>query len=197
MRTITLETAICALTMLSLSSTMTLADWTGGYVGGSLGFLAEGEATAEFEGQELSAEIEVDTILGIFGGYQVQRGDLVFGGELAISAADDFEATNQDGETSVADFTLIDLKARAGYDLGDALVYGTAGLSQINISGGDVADDQDDTAEGFNFGIGADYQVSEQITLGAEYLARRVVFEDEVDTDVTADTFSFRAAFRF
>lgn len=193
----TTQKAISALAILGLSTTMAMADWTGGYVGGSLGFLAQGEATAEIADQELTVDIAGDTILGTFGGYQVQRGDFVFGGELAISAADDFESTNEEGEVAFADFVLIDLKARVGYDLGDALIYGTAGLSQINISGPDLAEDEDDTAEGFNFGIGADYEISEQTTLGAEYLAHRLVLEDEIDVDVTADTFNLRASFRF
>jgi len=57
--------------------------------------------------------------------------------------------------------------------------------------------DEDDTAEGFNFGFGADYRINDQVTLGAEYLARRLEIDDEFETDIVADTFSVRAAFHF
>lgn len=174
--------------------TTTLADFSGSYAGLSLGTLTRGEAKGEIDGETFVNEIDGGAILGGFAGYQIQNGDVVFGGELALTSAKDFELITAEDGPQDRDFLLLDVKARAGYDLGRALIYGTVGLSTIK-GAGDF--DGDDTAEGFNFGFGADYPINNQFVVGAEYLARRVVTEDDVDIDFDVDTFTLRASFQF
>lgn len=172
--------------------TTTLADFSGGYAGVSLGARTRGEA--EIDGETFISEIDGDATLGGFAGYQIQNGDFVFGGELGLSSAKDFTITGTGGAVD-RDFRLLDLKARAGYDAGSVLIYGTMGLSTVKAFGGF---DGEDTAEGFNFGVGADYPINNQFVIGAEYLARRVVLEEtDIETDFDADTFTLRAGFQF
>ena len=184
---------LVAVALISLSPSMGFADWSGGYAGLAIGQLIEGEGRATFEGEEQTATIEGDAIFGGFAGYQIQHGDFVFGGEVELSSANDFEIL-QDGDAVTRDFRLLDIKARAGFNTGDALIYGVLGLSQVK-----ALDDfeGEDTAEGFNFGIGVDYQIDDQFVVGAEYLARRVTLEDEIDTDFDVDTLALRASFKF
>lgn len=186
---------IMALTLLGFMPQFAFADWSGAYAGASVGLLATGEATGDDDGEELSSEIDGGAIVGGFGGYQVQRDALVFGGEVALSFANEFEI-DTNGFVDEADFRILDIKARAGYDLGDTLIYGVAGLSLIEVDG-DTVEGADETAEGFNIGLGADYRINDQVTVGAEYLARRLVLDDDFDTEITTDTVAVRASFNF
>ena len=186
---------IMALTLLGFMPQFAFADWSGAYAGASVGLLATGEATGDDDGEELSSEIDGGAIVGGFGGYQVQRDALVFGGEVALSFANEFEI-DTNGFVDEADFRILDIKARAGYDLGDTLIYVVAGLSLIEVDG-DTVEGADETAEGFNIGLGADYRINDQVTVGAEYLARRLVLDDDFDTEITTDTVAVRASFNF
>ena len=182
-----------ALTLIGLAPSQALADWSGTYAGLSLGSLTKGEGTSTFAGEDQTAQIEGDFILGGFAGVQRQLGTLVYGGELEFGRANDFEIINDDDNLD-RDFNLIDLKARIGNDLGDALIYGVAGLSYVKAFGDFEGED---TAQGFNIGFGLDYKINDQFTFGAEYLARRVVVEDEIDFDVDFETLALRAAMHF
>ena len=186
---------IMALTLLGFMPQFAFADWSGAYAGASVGLLATGEATGDDDGEELSSEIDGGAIVGGFGGYQVQRDALVFGGEVARSVANEFEI-DTNGFVDEADFRILDIKARAGDDLGDTLIYVVAGLSLIEVDG-DTVEGADETAEGFNIGLGADYRINDQVTVGAEYLARRLVLDDDFDTEITTDTVAVRASFNF
>ncbi|MFQ1702165.1 outer membrane protein [Loktanella agnita] len=167
------------------------ADWTGGYAGLSLGTLTNGESV----NGDFVATIESDAIFEGLAGYQIQQGDFVFGGEVAFSPAAQLES-QAGSETQTADATFSDIKARAGYNLGPALVYGTAGLSQVELrpDGTDLTL----TTDGFSLGFGADYLINDQFSVGAEYLARRLEIEQDGETaEVTLDTIAVRASFRF
>ncbi len=68
---------------------------------------------------------------------------------------------------------MTDLKARAGYAAGQALIYATAGASVGNWDNNGMfgAGIQ---AVGYNFGVGIDIQVNDRFFIGAEYLAREM-----------------------
>jgi opacity protein-like surface antigen len=148
-------------------------DWTGGYGGLSFG--------------QLSADIDdfddSETVYGVFGGYDYDFGQFVLGGELDYQTGEDIEL---DG-IEVDD--VIRAKVRGGYDLGRTLVYGTVGAAQLGTSIGD------DT--GIVGGVGVEYKVTEQFTVGGEYLAHRFDDFDDTGVDVDADTVSIRGSFRF
>ena len=61
--------------------THALADWNGAYAGFSLGSTVTNELSSDFEG---SSKADPSGAFGVFGGYSVQTGDLVFGGEGAF-----------------------------------------------------------------------------------------------------------------
>lgn len=148
-------------------------DWTGPYVG-----LSFGNLSSQADGAN-----EDDGVYGIYGGYDHDFGNLVVGGELDYQTGGDYELGNID----VDDVTR--LKAKAGYDFGNTLLYGTAGVAKINTSLGD--------ANGPVGGIGVDYKVNQNFSVGGEALAHK--FEDVggSGTDVDAQTYSLRGTFRF
>jgi outer membrane immunogenic protein len=101
----------------------------------------------------------------VFIGYNIQRGALVYGAELAVSVSD-VGGGGLSGGRVFDSYT--DLKARAGYAFGDLLAYGVAGLSQGNLPAGV----ERFAFRGPSYGIGVDYRIDSGIFTGAEYLIR-------------------------
>lgn len=148
-------------------------DWTGAYGGLSFGNLAaDADDLDDSEG-----------VYGIYGGYDYDFGQFVVGGELDYQTGEDIQL----GGVEVDD--VLRAKVRGGYDLGRTLVYGTVGAAQLNTNIGD------DT--GIVGGVGVEYKVTEQFTVGGEYLAHRFDDFDDTGVDVEADTVSIRGSFRF
>jgi len=169
--------------------TQTLADWNGAYAGLTLGSNFNTELSAEDSGVSVSADAEDSTSVGIFGGFNVQNDDFVFGGELAFSQANDVEFEIA-GETFAGDFDILDIKGRAGFAVDNLLFYGVAGFSRVS--------DGDEDSSGVNFGVGVDFELGNNAVIGAEYLARRTTFDDEEpEIDLDLDSFSVRAALAF
>ena len=167
--------------------THALADWNGAYAGFSLGSTVTNELSGEDDGSSVTYEADPSAALGIFSGYTVQNDDFVFGGELAFLISPDVELEVEGDDLSV-DFDAIDLKGRAGYAVNNILFYGVAGVSRVYAAGVQ--------ASGFNIGVGADYDLGNDIAIGAEYVARRAT-DEESDFDATLDTLAVRAAFGF
>lgn len=170
------------------------ADWTGGYAGLGVGTTVKSELSFDLDGETASIDLDGDPMLDVFAGYQVQNGNLVFGGEFAISNGANFKG-NFDGTDGNIDFQIIDIKGRAGFAVDDVLVYGVASLSLFEAT--NTAFDTEESGDGFSLGLGADYMISDQFTVGAEYLARRATADDELETDVDFDTLTLRAALNF
>lgn len=164
-----------------LAPTAQAQDWSGPYVGlGASRSDGEQDAGAAFplEGSPIS----------LFGGYNWQNGNLVFGGELALSS----------NAITLTDFPLIeynkliDLKGRVGYAAGRTLVYGVIGVSQAEYVNGSFTDDLD----GWSYGLGADVLISDRIFAGAEYLRRNLDHTNPgVSTDIS--TFTLRVGMNF
>jgi len=148
-------------------------DWTGGYGGLSFGNLSvDADDLEDSEG-----------VYGLYGGYDYDFGQFVVGGELDYQTGEDIELG------SVEVDNILRAKARGGYDLGRTLIYGTVGAAQLNADGGD------DT--GIVGGLGVEYKVTEQFSVGGEYLAHRFDDFDDTGVDIDADTVSLRGSFRF
>jgi len=148
-------------------------DWTGGYGGLSFGNLSvDADDLDDSEG-----------VYGLYGGYDYDFGQFVVGGELDYQTGEDIELG------SVEVDNILRAKARGGYDLGRTLIYGTVGAAQLNADGGD------DT--GIVGGLGVEYKVTEQFSVGGEYLAHRFDDFDDTGVDIDADTVSLRGSFRF
>ncbi|MEJ6398748.1 outer membrane protein [Yoonia sp. 208BN28-4] len=154
-------------------------DWTGFYVGGSLGY-------GQLEGDGLGDDFS-GTIYSGHAGYNYDLGSYVIGAELEGTFG------QIDDDTSGLDFeNVLRAKARAGYDAGVFLPYVTAGYAQATVSAGDA--DIDDN--GYFYGAGVDYAVTDSITVGGEVLQHE--FNDfNGGSDVSALTASLRVSYNF
>ena len=141
-------------------------DWSGFYFGGLVSF-DSGPTTAhtiststDFDPDELDPA----TNYGVFAGYNKQMGSFVLGGELAYSTGTYVGVAYP---TTVWDY-MADVKARAGYSLGRAMVYGVVGYSFSDLATGPI----EYNATGISYGAGVDFMITDRIFLGAEYLSR-------------------------
>jgi len=156
-------------------------DWTGAYAGASLGY-------ADLEGSSTFGDEFNGGSLGVHAGYNYDLGSYVLGGEIEYSGfdvRDDTTGQDLDG--------VLRAKVRAGYDAGAFMPYVTLGAAQAYTSG--ALGDLDST--GYLYGVGADYRVTDSITVGGEIL--RHEFDDFADTgiDLDANTASLRVSFNF
>lgn len=169
------------------------ADWSGFYLGGQIGtldatLLADDADVADGNG----------AIYGVHAGYQADFGRFVLGGEVDYDAADITLEDAQGAEGPTLD-SVFRGKVRVGYDAGRVLPYLTAGIAQASLTG---VGDEDISADGSFYGIGAAYAVSDRFTVGGEYLTHDF---DTIDIDGTevdgltaeADTFTLRASYNF
>ncbi|MFN6924835.1 MAG: outer membrane protein [Tabrizicola sp.] len=132
---------------------------------------------------------------GLVLGYNQASGPWVFGGELSYSKVDLGELPPGDDYTFSS---FLDLKARAGYAVGNALIYGALGATFTQWQEGEGNGGFD--GSGVLYGLGVDYLVSPQVFIGAEYLRRNVTSDwnttgDTFDAD--ANTLSLRVGMKF
>jgi len=153
------------------------ADWTGAYAGLQLGY-----GTGDVDGTDF------DGVLGgAHVGYRADFGSWVLGGELDYNLAD----LGLDGGAGEID-EIARLKLQAGYDLGDSLVYATAGGA---YAGADIGGSLSDT--GWAAGLGFDTRITSNMTAGVEYLYHEFSNFDGTGSDVTANTISAKVGFQF
>jgi len=165
------------------------SDWTGFYVGGSLGY---GRFNVQQDGDD--DEIDADGYaVGLHAGYMYDLGSVVLGAELSYQIGN-FEP---DDSTEDADYTSARVLLRAGYDAGSFLPYLTAGYATAELADTGLFEDM----EGPVYGLGIDYAYSDDIFIGAEYLRHDIDTLGDLDVpddaDVTIDTLSLRASYRF
>ncbi len=150
-------------------------DWTGGYAGVQLGYA---DVSTNIDGVEGD-----DMIGGLTAGYDWDLGNYVLGVGLDADIAD----------LAVSDALTLErvyrLKVRGGYDLGNGLIYATAGGVGADVDGLGY-----DT--GYFIGAGYEHMLTDSISLGGEVLYHE--FDNFQDTaDVEATTFQVRANYRF
>ncbi len=163
---------------LALSTTSVLAnDWSGFYAGAGIGNLEVETSTAGVK--------EDDTAYGVHAGYRFDAGQWVFGGEFEYDWTD-IELVP--GAISVD--RVMRLKATAGYDFGQTLVYLAAGTAEVDVDG--LGNDW-----GGFFGLGAAYAVSPQTIIGLELLEHN--FSNIGGSGINADAWSVnvRASWKF
>lgn len=157
------------------------ADWTGLYVGGQLGYGQSETDDGAFdeEGATYGAQL----------GYNYDFGRFVMGGEIAYVGT---EIGDEDAGAEIDGVATA--KLRAGYDAGAFLPYVTAGYASAYTAEEFAGDDQFD---GYVYGAGVDYKVSENIIVGGEVLQHE--FEDLGDSDVDLDatTAALRVSYQF
>ena len=140
--------------------TTTSTDWSGSYCG--LSYSSGGGTESSVYYGTYTYDYVDDTAIGGFCGNNWQRNNLVYGGELNVTAgslAIDDSLPDELG-------TRTELRARVGYAMGDALVYGFLGYGTSDFTflntgtGYDVA--------GGTYGLGVDYMVTDSMFAGFE-----------------------------
>ncbi len=177
-----LRAALALSTALLAAPVAQAQDWTGPYIG-----LGASRATGE---QVAGGSFPLDgNPVSLYGGYNWQNGNFVFGGELAVSN----NAISLTTFPGVDYNRVIDLKARVGVASGRALFYGVVGLSRATYVSGAFKDNLD----GMAYGIGADVLVSDKVFVGAEYLRRDLDHSTPPGVTSSIDTFTLRVGIKF
>jgi outer membrane immunogenic protein len=145
------------------------ADWAGFYGGISYG-KASGEITYFKDNEHNNGpyKLQDSYMPGFFAGYNFQNGNFVYGGELSTMF-------NNIGDSEDADYSdVTDLKARAGYTFGNALLYGTMGVSFSKFSEAysGLSDHDGEEMRGLGYGIGVDYLIAGSYLIGLEFYNR-------------------------
>ena len=138
----------------------TSTDWSGSYCGLSYSSGGGTESSAYYG----TYDYVDDTAIGGFCGNNWQRNNLVYGGELNVTAGSLVLDDGWGGELG----TRTELRARVGYAMGDALVYGFLGYgtSEITWVGGTPPFGYD--VAGGTYGMGVDYMVTDSMFAGFE-----------------------------
>ncbi|HHB81169.1 MAG TPA: hypothetical protein ENK83_05410, partial [Aliiroseovarius sp.] len=105
-------------------------------------------------------------LYGAFAGYNMQSGNMVYGVELAYSAAN--VQINGGAFPGYSYDRFIDLKGRVGYAMDNVLVYGEIGGSTAHWGG--TAEDAN--VNGLMLGLGVDVAVGDKTFVGLEYVVR-------------------------
>lgn len=126
---------------------------------------------------------------GVFGGYNRQHGTWVYGGELRYLSFSDFTLPSLEVDD------VWDIRGRLGVTAGSFLFYGALGWSWATTSS--VAADGD--LDGLNYGLGVEYNVTDNVMLGLDYTAREMDgdFNPNLAYDGDVETLSVRIGMRF
>lgn len=127
---------------------------------------------------------------GAFAGYNWQRGNFVFGGELNYS---NFSARFPIFPAA-AQSNSLELRARAGYAMDNVLIYGFVGGARSSIRSSIASLNQ----TGYSYGIGAQYMFSNGMFAGLEAAQRRVSGTiGGIQVSSQLNSVSLRAGFQF
>lgn len=171
-------------------------DWSGAYVG--LGY-SMNTGDIDFFNPDFDLALDDGSGPSVFVGYQFQNGNLVYGGELAYYLLNEQNLTGFPASSSHLRY-VVDASARLGFALDRLLVYGQFGYSAADyyaaLAGAGVS------LSGFNYGIGFDYAVSDQFSIGLLYVVRDLEGErDSVPAGQTSqvdlNSIALRFAYRF
>ncbi|WP_170467236.1 outer membrane protein [Ruegeria arenilitoris] len=189
-------------------STATDSAFDGAYVGLELG-AATSDGTTDYpvlSGGNVNATFDPDNGRSFGGlvGYNMQRGDWIYSAEFRYSNMSHvLQNDAPDPERrEVLDFS--DLRGRVGYVTGDFMFYGALGWSwsrfRVHPSRTFKPRDSQTTLNGFNIGLGMEYNVSDKWLVGADYTYRDLSgrFDDaSSDSDIDLSTITARVAYRF
>ncbi len=164
------------------------SDWQGGYAGVQLGY-GFGEFSLDTD------DFDTDGVIGGFhAGYLWDNGAWVFGPELQY----DFSDLSIDSGTGSGTFDEIArLKFRVGRDMGQGLLYGSAGVAYANFDGIDGVTSIDFDDPGYVIGLGYDYRMTEAWTVGGEYQWHKFDDFGTAGNDVDFSTLHLRASYNF
>jgi hypothetical protein len=160
---------------LAIVPTASLAqDMTGAYGG-----IAAGIADIDVNDGALDGD---GSSVGVYLGYNVDMGGIVYGGEIDFDK-NDYEVP----DVGVTVDYATRLKARAGAKVGGGLLYGVGGFVLATSN-------QLDDGQGYLYGVGYDLPVGGNYHVGAELLQHE--FEDDA-RQVGVTTLKVRLGFNF
>lgn len=161
-----------------------VSDWSGFYVGGQLGY---GEASTS------PATLDLDGgFAGVHAGYMHDFGQWVLGGELDYDKAD---ISNNFLGTEIKIDEVARLKLIGGYDLGQGLIYATAGAFNASMEATGLGSDDDN---GWLAGVGYKHKFTENWIGGVEALYHKVSDAGDIDgLDIKMTTISARISYKF
>lgn len=152
-----------------------LNTWSGPYAGVSVGYAFSGDTDMETFGNSIDTN---GFLLGAFGGYNWQAGNIVAGAEADIGY-NWADGTNA-GYTSDAGLEG-SLRARLGYVISPSvLLYATAGGAAKNVEVSGFGVNDSNTMLGWTAGVGSDIMMTENVFGRVEYRY----------TDFGSDTFN-------
>jgi len=129
----------------------------------------------------------------------MSSGARAYGGELSY-ARSDYHEIDADGSAEYPEYNFnhtLDLKARVGYAVDRALVYGVFGYGFSEYEEGDEDPSSLVDVKGAIFGLGVDYLVSDRMFIGAEVLSRDIGGGDVNPFDAEVTTVTLRAGLKF
>ena len=162
--------------------------WEGGYVGGQLGY-----AYGEFD---LNGSFDSDSVIGgLNAGYLFDLGnDWYTGPEFQYDWAD-VTVTDPNTGNSASFDEMARLKAIVGKAVGNGMVYGSVGYAYSDFDG--VGTFFDGGGDSYLVGLGYDHRVSENWTVGAEYMHHSFGGVGAGGGDVDVNTVHIKATHRF
>ena len=138
---------------------VTSSGWEGGYVGAKGSYQWDKTHTGgDYNAEGLGA--------GLYGGYNLQNDKIVYGGEVDLNYSGVDERTNGVETEQRLNGSA---RARVGYDLEPALIYGTAGVAAANVKASDATSSDSNTLIGLTVGAGVEAKITDTITARTEY----------------------------
>ncbi len=155
-------------------------DWSGFYTGIQLGYGDVNSSTDTLDGNGL--------IGGVHAGYRFDFGTYVVGAEL------DYDASKIDLGAGADELDSVTrLKLQAGADLGRTYLYGTLGAAYADATVGGVSLNDN----GYFAGLGADYAVSDNWSVGSELLFHKFDNFDGSGVDLDVTTIKAKLSYQF
>lgn len=163
--------------------------WEGGYVGGQLGY-GYGDFSLNVDDFDDSGVIG-----GVTAGYLWGFGDGWYAGPEFQYDWANLEVTDP-GTGNTASFDeMARLKMILGHELGNGLLYGSAGLAYASVDGPGTFFDGSDGS--YVLGVGYDWRVSEDWSVGLEYQYHDFDGIGDAGGDVAVNTLHVKAGYRF
>lgn len=169
--------------------------WQGGYVGGQLGY-----SYGDFDlGTVGISNFDDDSVIGGFhAGYLWDVGNGFYvGPEFQFDFADISVTDPDTGDTASFD-EIARLKLIVGYEVGNGLIFGSAGIAYANFdSVGAIFDGFAGSETNYVIGIGYDHRVGDNWSVGGEYMFHHFNDVGVGGGDVDVNTLHLRASYRF
>ncbi len=133
--------------------------WDGAYIGGNATYQWGKVAKGGGYGAKGAGA-------GLYGGYNLQDGALVYGGEADINYSGVGRTV---GGVKTKQGINGSIRGRVGYDVNPALIYGTAGVAATNLKSSDATSSDTKTVYGLTAGAGIEAKITDTITARTEY----------------------------